>query len=322
MRTRRAVLAAAGGALAGTAGCLSLSGGPGDEENPPRDDTRSPTDDPGENCTSGFDVRLTAFDPAADLPVGLHDAERDLFERVREDGPVTVDTYDDTSPLPDAAFVEDGEAFYRVDAAESAAEDVPARELDLEWAADQDGPGDETVLAYDALPESDRTALEQGVFGSPYGPERGLPEEGITLTDVPVPYPDGAGDSRLAGAGWTWVRWDDREYHVRVGGAASVTRYSYEVSAPLVAEGAAAFREHVAGAFLVDLSDVADPERSVLEAAASEDGHEECAPPSDGLVALQERLQDAPTLPHPANEEHYVAFDGERRALSVLNWVH
>lgn len=315
------------GLLAATGGCLGVREGTGpdaptEDERPP-DDTRSPTDGPrGGSCSGGFTVDLSAFDPATDLPVALHDAERELVDRAVADGPVTVETYDDSAPLPDGSFLERDGAYHRLDVAETAAEEVPARELDLEWEAGQTAPDDAAVLAFEDLPANDRNALEQAVFGSPYGPETGLPQEGLTMQDVPVPYPDDTADSALVGAGWTWLRWDDRTYRVRVGTQATVTRHSYEVAVPFVAEGAGPFREAVAERFLVDLSGVSGPERAILEAATTEDGHEECEPASDGLAALQERLADAPTLPHPADGEHYAAFDGERWALAVRNWVH
>lgn len=262
------------------------------------------------------------FDPAEELPVGLTDAQRSLVAAAVDDGETEVTTYAGTPPVRSGVFVEHDDAFYRVEATETAATAVPARLTDVEWENGVTPPDDATVVSYDDLPATDRRALEYAVYGPEYGRERaGHPTEGLHIRDSPVPYPDGAADSRLAGAGETWVRWNGRAYRVRVGGETTATRHTYRVALARVADAPAGFREHVAAGYLVRLDDLPDAEREIVEAAVG-DGYEECEPASAALQSFRNRLPENGTLPHPRNASWLLAYEGDRYEFRVTNWVY
>lgn len=316
MPSRRAVLAA----TLATAGCLRSPGGTDSPDAQPR---RSPDAPDGtDTCTGGYLVSADPFDPAEELPVELGDARRSLVGTAVDDGATEVTTYAAGPPVRDGVLVEHDGAFYRTAATETDATEVAARPTDVEWERGVTPPADATVVAYDDLPATDRRALEYAIYGPEYGREKsGHPTEGLAVRDNPVPYPDGATDSRLAGAGETWVRWNERAYRVRVDDeATTTTRYTYRVALARVADGAAGFREHVAGEYLVRLADLPADERAVVEAAVA-DGHEECEPASAALRGLLDRLPEDGTLPHPRDGSWYVAYDGDRYEFDVTNWV-
>jgi hypothetical protein len=305
MSTRRSLLASAGAAL--LAGCLSTPGGP-----------RDGTDD---DCVSGFTVSARSFDPAADLPLTPSDGERQLLDRVVAEGTHEFETYGGDPPVRDGVYVEHDGAFYRTRVQRVEETAVPARVMNIEWKQGRTPPGDATVVAFSDLPASDRRALRYAVDGPEYGGRDGRPSEGMRWTDAPLPYPDGVDDSRLVGTE-TWVRFDGRAYRVWGDGEeTTTTRYAFRYEVEQVADDPAAFRDHVADAYLVELDDLDGPERDVVGAAV-EDSYQECEPASEGLTGLRERLPGGRELPHPNDGAWFVAFDGGRYELSVTNWVH
>lgn len=304
MPTRRSLLASAATAL--LAGCLSVPEGPGNGTN--------------DDCVSGFTVSARAFDPAEDLPVKLSDGEQQLVDRVVAEGEYQFETYGGDLPVRDGVYVEHGGSFYRTRAERVGETEVPARVMNIEWEKGRTPPGDATVIPFSDLPPSDRRVVRLAVEGPRYGGRGERPAEGMRWSDAPMPYPDGADDSRLVGTE-TWVRWEGRAYRVWGDGEETTTsRYTFRYAVEEVADGPASFREHVAETYLVRLDDLDDPEREVVRAAV-EDVHEECEPASEGLAGLRERLPDDRELPHPPDGAWFVAFDGGRHELSVTNWI-
>jgi len=338
---RRTYLALVG-ALAGLAGCSSEESPatsptgtttrptptptPTDEPTPTPPPTETPTTYPHTSApceeSGGVELSLRAYDPAADLPLRTDDPQRRLVAAAVADGAVEASTYADLPPIRDGTHVEHEGAYYRIGATGTDATELPARVLTLSWETGREPPAGATVVAFGDLPAADREALRFAVYGPPYGREsrRELPEQGLRRTDTPVPYPDGTDGSTLEPFETTWVRWDGRAYRVRPGTTTTMTRYTYRLSVAEVARDAAAFREHVAVEYLVELSDLPDGEREVLAAAAEDGRYLGCPPLSDDLTALLERLTGENDLPPPDGGEWYVAFEGERYGLSVYRY--
>ncbi|QLG60966.1 hypothetical protein [Halorarum salinum] len=318
MPSRRAVLAFGG--TAALTGCLgTLPDDPAGRTDEPRTDETTgheagPTD--GTECQSGTVVRAREFAPDA-LTAAVHDAVEPLLREATDD-PVEVTAYGG-DPFRDGVYVRFDGTYYRTSVTGTDAESVPARLLALDWERGREAPADAGVLAYDDLPESDREALRLAVHGPEYERDEGLPTEGTSVSEFPAPYPDGAEDSELVGAGETWVRWDGRDYRVELGAETTATRRSYRVALEAVGADEGAFREHVAAEFLLEL-DPSEAERELL-AEAADGKYEECEPASDALGALRSRLDGDAELPHPADRSWYVAVDGDRRVVEVTGWV-
>lgn len=303
MQPRRSVLASAGAAL--LAGCLSA---PGDG---------SSTDD----CVSGFTVSAREFAPAEDLPLAFSDDERRLLDRAVAEQGHQFETYGGDPPVPGGVYVEHDGAFYRTRVERVDETEVPARLMNIEWEKGRTPPGAAAVVAFSELPESDRRVLRLAVEGPKYGGHDERPTQGMSWNDAPMPYPDGADDSRLVG-NETWVRWDGRAYRVWGDGEqTTTTRYTFRYEVERVADDPGAFREHVADEYLVRLDDLDGSEREVVRSAV-DDSYRECEPASEGLAGLRERLPDDRELPHPRDGAWYVAFDDGRYELLVTNWVH
>lgn len=319
MPSRRAVLAL-GGTVVG-AGCLGIRPGgrttPDDESR--TDETTGhesgPTD--GTECQSGTVVRARKFTPDA-LTAAVHDAVEPVL-REATGNTVEVTTYGD-DPFRDGVYVRFDGSYYRTSVTETDAESVPARLLALDWERGREAPPDADVLSYEALPESDREALRLAVHGPEYERDRGLPTQGMSVSEFPAPYPDGVEGSELVGAGETWVRWDGRDYRVTLGDETTATRRSYRVALEAVADDEGAFREHVAAEFLLELDGLSEAERDLL-AEAADRKYEECEPASDALDAFRSRLDGDAELPHPADRSWYVAVDGDRHVVEVTGWV-
>lgn len=329
MPSRRAFLSASGAVL--LAGCLGADPtGPTDgEATDTPDDPRTeqpPSDGPTvtDDCYEGFHVTADPFDPATDLPQDVSnypDKLQELVDEIVESGSVEIEIYDDDPPLADGLHLRRDGAFHRIGVERIAETAVTAYRTNLEWGRGQTAPDGAEVVAYADLPESDRQALELLAFGTEYERPYGRPQQGLSMGEVPAPYPDGADDSQLVGAGTTWVRWDDRTYEVEVTSReTTVTRRTFELAAETVADESDAFRERIADRYLVELGDLPDGQREVL-AAAAEDRYEECAPASEPLANLQTRLEEHDTLPPNHEDSWYVAFEGERYELDVLRWV-
>jgi hypothetical protein len=244
------------------------------------------------------------------------------LERVLAEGSVEVVTYGDDSPLPDGLHLRRDGAFYRLGVEQVDSTGVTAYRTDLSWERGQTAPDGAAVVAYDDLPESDQRALRLLVFGTEYERPFERPRAGLSMGDVPAPYPDGAADSRLVGAGTTWVRWDDRTYEVEVTTEeTTVARRTFELTAEQVAESPDAFRRLVADRYLVSLDDQPEDQRAIVSAAV-EEGYEECTPASEPLAALREWLSGRETLPPEYEESWFVAFEGSRYELDITQWVH
>lgn len=302
MPSRRSVLSAAGVAL--SSGCLGTWGG-------------SPL---GDGCVSGFSVHGRPFDPAGELPLILSAGQRSLVERLVDDHPAEISTYFGDPPIRGGVFVEHRGTFYEVSAEEIGRTEVPARLLELSWNAGQTAPGDARTVHFEELPRPDRRVVRLVVEGPEYGGQEGHPSEGMTVSEFPAPYPDGVADSTLVGAGETYVRWNDRTYLVEVGGEATTSRYTYRYDIAAVADGPDAFRSVVADRFLVALADPSEPVADIL-AAATGDGYQECEPASEGLRQLRQQLPAEKELPHPRDGAWYVAFEGDRYELGIIDWI-
>lgn len=332
MTTRRTLLATAG-ALIATGGCLDSTGSAAPEETTAvspsdRSPDSEPTDSPSgestpDDCTSGFHVSAEPFAPAKELPVELDPPQRSLVDSLLPDGSTEVTTYAADPPLRDGVYIERDGNFFRAETTRLSEEEVPARLFDVDWEKGRTPPENATVVAFETLPGADRQALRLVVEGPKYGgegEEGGHPTQGLSHTDYPAPYPNGTADSRLVGAGTTWVRWNDRAYRVRVDGESTTTRHTFGITVSQVVGDAAGFREHVEREFLRRLSNLPAGEADILQSATG-DAYQECAPSSKSLASLQDRLPAAEQLPPPHSQSWYVAFGGERYRLWITNWV-
>lgn len=312
--TRRAFVVAV---AAGLAGCTAT---PGRDTEVPHDDHPTDTDGPTpghDDCTSGFHVSLEAYAPSDDLRVHVEsETEQELVTAAVESGATVHETYRD-APLGDGVVSHDG-AYYWLDVADAGTETVTGYLFDISWENGRTAPDDATVFAFEDLPESDRDAIEFLVPGGSGGEDVGHPTQSFTGRDRPVPYPDGGDDSRLLPRDTVWVRYDDREYRVSPGGETAVDRRRYRYTAERIAGSVDELRTWAAERFLVDLT-LTDRQRDLLE-AASTDYYEECSPASEALSGLRDQLGDSARLPGPA-EGWYVAYDGDRYRLEILQWV-
>lgn len=311
--TRRAFVVAV---ATGLAGCTAIPGR--DTEDPPDD---HPTDSDGppptaDDCTSGFHVSLEAFAPSEDLPMHVTDPERELVASAVEGGSTTHRTYGE-EPLRSGVVAHDG-AYYWLAVSESGGESVPAYLFDISWEKGQPAPEDATLFAYDDLPESDREAIQFLVPNGEGEEDHGHPTEGLSGRDRPVPYRDGGDDSELLGHETVWVRYDGREYRLSPGEPTTTELNRYRYTAEQVASTDADLGAWAAERYVVDL-ELSDEQRDLLD-AASADSYEECAPASDTLASIHNQLPDDGRLPRPA-DGWYVAYDGERHRLEILEWV-
>lgn len=330
MRTRRSLLAAAVPLLIG--GCIAEQS-PGERpavSSPTeRNDPASPaTDQPARDtttsdCTRGYTVSISPFAPTEQLSLPLRSSQMRLFERLASGGSLEFKTYGG-APIRAERYVEYEGAYYRVDYERTDSEEVPAHRADLSWEKGQDAPADAARVAYSGLPSSDQRALELLIRGPEYSRE-GLPSEGLSIGDGAAPYPQGADDSALVGAGTRWVEWDGRVYEVSITTETrTTTRRTYDYSASRIADSAAAFRAFVADRYLVPLEDLSSEAQRVLDAAvdAGSDGqYEDCNDPSTGYEALKRRLMDVPDLPDPRDDHWYVAYEAERYLLDIGGWI-
>lgn len=327
MPSRRALLV--GGAALLASGCIGsdrdagADGRRSDDESPESTDDRPVTSETP-TCIRGFYVSADPFDPPEDLPADFTMAPEPLRELVREvveNEVLEIATYGE-EPLQDGLHLRREGVFYRLSVELTDGTGVPARRTNLEWEAGQTAPDGADVVAFEDLPGADRRALELLVYGTEYSRPYQHPREGLSAHDVPAPYPGGTDGSQLVGAGTTWVRWDDRVYRVEVTTeSTTVTRRAYRLAVSEVAADEAAFRQQVVDRYLVALDDLPDGERDVLS-TATEGTYEECEPASDALDGLRERLSAHEQLPPWYEDSWFVAFDGDRYALAITNWVH
>ena len=291
---RRGALAAAAALLTG--GCL---GGVGND-----------------GCSSGVNVDAEPFDPVNDLDHRLDERERTVAGEAVENDRSQLTTYRE-APFRDPTLVTHNGAYYRLSREIADSVDVPMFALDAEWEEGQSAPSGTEVVQFADLPETDRR-----VFRLAMPQERsGQFPEGFSVGEYPAPYPDGGDGSALIG-NTTWVEWEGRTVRVEVAGEQTGTteRVTYAFAAERVAEGDEAFRALLADDYLVDLSEAPEAQLEILNSARG-GGYEECLPASDALAALRERLNDEEKLPEPYPNDWYVAFDGERSRLSILEWV-
>lgn len=317
MTTRRSLLAVAVPLVAG--GCITDTPPPNTtERSPPSTDQTSTPD-----CMRGYTVLVSPFTPTEQLVTSLRPAQRRLFERIVTEDGVVLQTYGQRPIRTERYSSHDG-GYYRIDFEQTGAEEVPARRADLSWENGQEAPEKATVVAYSALPEVDQVALEFLIHGPNYSRE-GLPTQGMTATDVPVPYPQGTADSALVGAGTVWVEWDDRVYEVTISTEeGTITRRTFDYTATRVADSKEGFREYVVDRYLQTLENLSSEAQSVLDAAveAGEDGtYEDCNEPSTGYERLKQRMENVPELPAPHTDHWYISYEGERYLLEIGGWV-
>lgn len=270
-----------------------------------------------DRCHGGVDVRTDDFDPATDLSYSLRQTGRAIVAEAATAEYVDYSTYGEP-PLDADAFVTYDGTFYRTDYSIVSSERVPAFSMDVRSERERDVPADATVVAFDALPEVDRTALRAATLPEH---EEELAQQ-FAVEGFPASYPDGGDDSRLVGT-TTWVRWRDRPIRVEVADEADTTRERRTVryTVDQVAATAAEFRQYVADRYLVRLGDLPADQRAIVEAAVDEK-YEECRPQSEALAALRSRLAEGDRLPTPGRTAWYVAFDGRQFALTVNEWEH
>lgn len=312
--TRRAFVLAL---TTGIAGCTAM---PADSPRSPPGSQRTDTDHspPGEStpndCTSGYHVSLSPFSPTEDLPMRVDTGDRSLVAAA-VDGEATVETVRE-APLDRGVVAHEG-AYYWLDITSSSGTEIPAFLFDISWENGRTAPGSATLFAYEDLPENDRRAVQFLVPGGD-GERLGHPTESFTGRERPVPYPDGGEGSELLAYDTVWVSYEGREYRLAPGGRTTTERHRYRYAAEQIARDDAMLRSWAADRYLVDLSP-SDAQRALLDHATG-DYYEECAPPSDALADLQSQLSDDDRLPNPA-AGWYVAVDGTRHRLDILQWV-
>ena len=304
--------------VAGCVGSPPSSGASDDDrtDSPPPTTEGRGRETTTDSCQSGFHVSTDPFDPVSDLPADLDERERSLVAAAVAGEDATHTTYAQP-PLSGATFVAYDGAFYRTASSVASAERVPAFSMRVEWERGQEPPADAAAVPFDDLPAADRDALRGALSGSE---RKGLPKESLSVREFPAPYPDGGDASRLVGS-VTWVEWRDRALRVELAGESTTTRErrTYRYTVDRVAATPDAFRRFAADEFLVTLDDAPAPQREIVRTAL-DDTYEECAPPSDALAGLRERLAGATPLPD-ASREWYVALDGRRFRLAVRRWV-
>lgn len=267
-------------------------------------------------CESGVTVEARQFDPIAELRTRVVPRQRRIAAEAIEGDDPRVTVYWD-EPFAEPTLVPHDGAVYRVRQRTVDSVDVPAFSFSVRWHLDQGTPAGTESVRFEDLPENDRRAF---LIVAP--PPDGHPPKGFDVNRYPAPYPDGGDGSVLIG-GTTWVGWEGKVVRVDVADERTGTtqRITYDITTDRVAEDGAGFRLLLAEEYLVDLSDAPEPQLEILRQASADDFYDECEPQSDALAALRERLGDEPTLPEPYPEEWYVAFDGERYRLSVLDWT-
>ena len=269
-----------------------------------------------DGCNSGVYVDAESFDPVSALDDRLRDDDRAIGAETVENDGARRTTYAQV-PFREPTLFPHGGAFYRISRETVESVDVPAFEFDAEWDEGQSAPSGTEVVQFADLPENDRRAFRLAM------PEEkgGQFPQGFSIGSYPAPYPDGGEDSQLIGE-TTWVEWEGRTVRVEVAGEQTGTteRVTYAFAAERIADDAEAFRAFLGDTYLVDLTEVPEPQLEILR-SARDGGYEACLPGSDALAALRERLDDAEKLPSPYANDWYVAFGGERSRLSVSEWV-
>lgn len=337
---RRQFLGLISGGSISVAGCIGTDPPPGRSSSPSATDqsstpttktiqrSPSPTDKPDTqastpDCGRGYTVYISRFAPTEQLVTGFRSAQQRLVDRIITEDGVVLQTYG-RRPIRTEQYTRYDEAYYRIDYEQTGTEEVHAQRADLSWENGQEAPEDKTVVTYTDLPEVDQHALEFLIHGPEYSRE-GLPTQGMTVADSPVPYPQGTADSELVGAGTVWVEWENRVYEVTISpDDKTITRRAFDYTATRVADSKDGFREYVAGQYLGSLEGLSNEEKSVLEAAidAGEDGkYEECNESSPGYKKLKQRLDNIPDLPDPDNNHWYISYEGERYLLEIGGWV-
>ena len=312
--TRRTVLVAVAAGLAGCTATPDTTNEARPDDHPTDSDGSTPPDD---DCTSGFHVALKAFAPSDDLRVHAESAtEQELVTAAVETGETTRSTYGDAT-LGEGVVAHD-DAYYWLSVTDAGAETVTAYLFDISWENGRTAPDDATVFAFDDLPESDREAVRFLVPDGSGEEGHGHPTESLSGRDRPVPYPEGGDDSALLPRDTVWVRYDDREYRLSTGRETTLDRRRYRYTAERIAGSRDELRAWADDRFLVDLS-LTDAQRDLLEAARG-DYYEECSPASEALAGLRDQLGESAGLPGPT-EGWYVAFDGDRYRLEILQWV-
>jgi hypothetical protein len=275
-----------------------------------------------DDCVSGFSVRTVPFQPAEDAPVQLSAGEQDVANQLVRGGSAEFTTYTGDPPLRDSIYISMNGAYYRTTIEATDTTEVSAHRLTIMWETGQEAPATASVVPYEELPERDQQGLELAIKGPETGGEkrRGHPRESLSARDAPIPYPNGTTDSRLVNHDETWVRWNERTYHVTSGDSAMTTRHTYRYTASAVADSSEEFRQHIVQQYLIRLTDLTDAERTILQQATAE-GYQECEPASDGLERLRERLPDDRQLPHPHDQEWFVQFEESRYRFGITNWI-
>lgn len=294
MSLQRRSLLALGGALL-TGGCLGFG-----------------------DCSNGVYVDAEPFAPVDALDDALRDHERAVAADAVENDGTRLTSYQG-EPFREPTLVAHGGAFYRLTRETVETVEVPAFDFAAEWENGQTPPDGVELVPVGDLPENDRRAF---LLAMPTRKGEQFPSQGFSVGKFPAPYPEGGEGSRLVGS-TTWVEWEDRVIRVEVAGEQTGTteRVTYEYTAERVADDAEAFRAYLDERYLVDLSDAPASQLELLRSAAGEESYEECLPASDALAGLRDRLENEAPLPEPYSEDWYVAFDGDRYRLEIVEWV-
>ena len=268
------------------------------------------------DCSFGFELTMTPAtdedllgetltEPSRDRP----DAWREIVSTAVERGEARYTTVH-SPPVRDGDRVEYEGGYYRLAREVVEREAVEAHIFAAEYDSDRDPPSGATVVPFEDLPESDRTAL-RALLGN--GERRLAEVEGFSIGGYPVVYPDASeGDSALLSEGSTWVRYDGGAIEVRVEGTEQVERVTYRYTAEELAADREAYLTYVRETFVADPGGIPESEREVFRRAvdAGEDGIRLCEP-EGAERAVVDRLESVPASETPRDRTWFLDYEGE-----------
>lgn len=262
------------------------------------------------------DYRATArpFDPASEIPPEYSSAQQSLAARAIRQGTATA-RYG-PEPLKKDSYVSHNGAYFNVYRIETSSQELPALRMTVRWTDGQQVPSGSDTYVFEDLPLIDQRALRSVVYGGLY---RGYthPEQKLVHHASPVPYPPGTANSKLSDAKSAWIRWDGRNYAIRVHGETTLEREIYEYAAEEVASDAEAFRKLIAERYLFRLDDVTAKEHEIIRQAIKDEYSKTMHSCYSPFLGLWNRMVGQPM---PESDLFYIEYEGKRYGLN-LYWA-
>lgn len=280
----------------------------------------------GSDCSFGFELTMT---PATDedfLEETLTGPSRDRPDDWREIVSTTVQQGEARYATVRAAPIRDGNRieyqgrYYRFSREVAATGTVDVHVFGAEYDADREPPSGATVVAFEDLPEADRAALWELL---PDLDRRFDEVQGFSVGGYPIVYPDEAeADSVLIDEESTWVRYDGAAIEVRVDGPERAEQVTYRFAAEELGADRESYIEYVRETFVVELTDVPEEERAVLDRAidAGDDGIQLCEP-EGAERAIVDRLDSIPESKTPRHRTWFLEYEGEVYLTELLEFT-